>query len=112
MPEEIAKCNDVICSNYAAIETLDNRITSLSLDLFVMDQAIEFFQLKDNKKSTLRLAPCDLEDLRFTRNEKLTELWVMIVVEAESPVWEFVRKAAFTRLWIEFRPAKTAFNLK
>jgi hypothetical protein len=77
-----------------------------------MDQRLEFYALKDNKKPSLKLSPCDLEDLRFTRSEKITELWVMLVVPAEEEVWEFVKRSAFTRLWVEFHPAKSAFALK
>ena len=109
--EEIAKCDDVICSNYAAIETLDNRITSLSIDVMVLDQLVSFYQLADNKKPMFQLS-CDLEDLRFTRNESCTELWVMVMVRAEDKVWEFVKKAAFTRLWVEFKPARSPFGLQ
>lgn len=112
VPEEIARCNDIICSNYAAIETRDNRVTSLEIDLFVMDQAIAFYQLKENKSPSIKISPCDLEDLKFTRNEKVTELWAMLVVRATDQVWDFVRRAAFTRLWVEFKPAKSPFVLQ
>ncbi len=112
VPEEIAKCSDILCANYAAIETIDNRITSLAIDLIVLDQQLQFFPLVDSKKPAFTFASVDLEDLRFTRNEKLTEFWIALAIPASDEVWGFVKESAFTRLWVEFKPAKSAFALK
>ncbi|MFC5861063.1 hypothetical protein ACFPT7_02025 [Acidicapsa dinghuensis] len=78
----------------------------------MLDQRCRFFPLADSKEELFTFVAVDLEDLRFTRNEKLTELWVAIAIPAADEVWSFVKRFAFTRLWVEFAPAKSAFALK
>lgn len=102
--EEVLSCDDVIKANYVAIETRENRVEEIKLSDLVLDQVIEFFALADHKAAALRCGPCDLTELRLTREDDLTELWVKAEIENSDEVHSFVRSYVFQRLWAEFAP--------
>jgi len=104
-PGEVAGgCDDVIRNNYVAIETRENRVEEIKLADVAVDQVIEFFSLEDHKAAVLRCGPCDLTELRITREDDLTELWVKAEIENSDEVHKFVRDYVFQRLWVEFAP--------
>jgi hypothetical protein len=104
-PGEVAGgCDDVIRNNYIAIETRANRVEEIKIADQVLDQVIEFFSLEDHKAAVLRCGPCDLTELRITREDELTELWVKAEIENTDEVHKFVREYVFQRLWVEFAP--------
>ncbi len=97
-------CDDVIRNNYVAIETRENRVEEIRLADVVLDQVIEFYSLEDHKAAVLRCGPCDLTELRITRADDLTELWLKAEIENSDEVHKFVREYVFQRLWVEFAP--------
>lgn len=97
-------CDEVIRNSYVAIETRANRVEEIRLSDLVLDQVIEFFSMEDHKAAVLRCGPCDLTELRITREEDLTELWVKAEIENSDEVHKFVREYVFQRLWVEFAP--------
>lgn len=101
-PGDVAGCDDVIRNNYIAIETRQNFVEEIKLAGSVLDQVIEFFSLEDHKAAVLRCGPCDLSELRITRQDDLTELWVKAEIENTDEVHKFVREYVFQRLWVEF----------
>ncbi len=104
-PGEVAGgCDDVIRNNYIAIETRANRVEEIKIADVVLDQVIEFFSLEYRKAAVLRCGPCDLTELRITREDDLTELWVKAEIENSDEVHKFVRDYVFQRLWVEFAP--------
>ncbi|MGC1781240.1 MAG: hypothetical protein WA708_01840 [Acidobacteriaceae bacterium] len=102
--EQVLCCDDVIKANYVAIETRENRVEEIKLADMVPDQVLEFFSLADHKAAVLRCGPCDLTELRLTREDDLTELWVKAEIENSDEVHTFVRQYVFQRLWVEFAP--------
>jgi hypothetical protein len=103
---EIVKCDDVISNCYLAIETRENRIDELVIAALIHSQSIDFFPLSDSKAPAFRVANCDLTDLRMTRVDDMTELWVNVEIENSDRLHVFVRDYMFSRLWAEFASAQ------
>lgn len=101
-PQQVLACDEVIINNYLAIETRANHVEEIKLTDIVLDQMIDFFSLEDHKAAVLRCGPCDLTELRLTREDDLVELWVKADIENSDAVHNFVRHHVFTRLWVEF----------
>ena len=104
--EEVLSCDDIIRNNYEAIETRGNAVEELKIGGIVPAQTVEFFALAEHKNSVLRLPGCDLTDLRMTRSEDLTELWLKLEAENSNLLHSFVKDFAFQRLWVEFAPTQ------
>ena len=95
-PGEVAGgCDDVIRNNYVAIETRENRVEEIKLADVAVDQVIEFFSLEDHKAAVLRCGPCDLTELRITREDDLTELWVKAEIENSDEVSQVGSRLCF-----------------
>lgn len=107
-PEEVLCCDDVLRNNYESINIYDDAIEELKIAAIVPGQVIEFFALEDHKAPIIRLGACDLTDLKMTRVDDLSELWVRMEVENTDALHKFVRDYVFQRLWAEFSPAKPA----
>jgi hypothetical protein len=106
--DQVLKCDSVIERAYEYILTLDNCATELLLDAMVIDCAVDFYALIDNKERALRLDHVDIGGLRMTRDGEVVELWFQFEVELERSLGlhEWVKKFAYTRLWAEFVPAQ------
>lgn len=86
--QEVIKCDDVILANYAAIETIDNRMEEIVLTHEIASQAIEFFGLRDHT-APLLYVKSELTDLVMTRKEGRTELHAKIELASEGKVDHF-----------------------
>jgi hypothetical protein len=106
MPEEVLCCDDVLRNNYEAIETRDNQVEELKISGEIRGQCVTFFSLAEHTEPALRIPRCDLTELRMTRVDELSELWVKVEIENSDMLHQFVKDFAFQRLWAEFAPAQ------
>src|SRR6185312_965880 len=74
----------------------------------VPDHLVEFFSLKDHNAPILRLGKCTLADLKMTRIEGCSELWIKVEHENTDALHAFVKDYAFQRFWAEFAPVQIA----
>jgi hypothetical protein len=111
-PEKVLSCDDVLRNNYESINVYDNSIEELKIGAIVAGQILEFFALEDHTAPVIRLGACDLTDLKMTRVDDLTELWIRMEVENTDALHKFVRDYVFQRLWVEFSPAQPAPGAK
>lgn len=104
--EEVLKCDQLLMNNYESIETRSDAIEELKLNVDVLGQSVAFFALIDDREPTLHIMSCDLTELKMTRVDDLSELWIRAEIENTDAVHKFVKDFAFQRLWVEFRPAQ------
>lgn len=105
---EVLACDEVIIRNYEALETRENWIEEIKIAKEVPEHGVEFFGLSDHTAPVLRLSKCTLTDLKMTRVEGASELWVKVEHENTDALHGFVKDYAFHRFWAEFEPIQAS----
>ena len=107
---EVISCDEMIMRNYEALETRENCIEEIKIAKEVPDHVIKFFALGDHKAPVLTLGRCTMTELKMTRVDGCSELWVKVEHENTEKLHAFVKDYAFTRLWAEFAPVQPSLT--
>lgn len=101
-------CAEMIVSNYAQIATEENKCGGLDIEQDPPMQRVSIFALEEATDPALSLGNWEVTGLRLAKTEGLVELWATIEHVVTDSLHEFIKRFAFTRVWMEFVPNAAA----